>query len=210
VRKEEKLVTPILGDIGPKIVIFNNIMSIKKRETNDNIRAISKEENKDRGEANEPVFSKGLYDWVMFIFVYYSRIRKTLKIDFESFIVLQVVVSHSLYHLNKEGVKKFSEIEKNVELLSMSKLRENNKLSFASIAEVLQLPRETVRRKVLELNKREIVQIDDTNGIKLGPAYKTIYKEFVSQTTVDMSTLVKKWKIAGALDKLLQMEKKDN
>jgi predicted transcriptional regulator len=185
-------------------------MSIKKRETNDNIRAISKEENKDRGEANEPVFSKGLYDWVMFIFVYYSRIRKTLKIDFESFIVLQVVVSHSLYHLNKEGVKKFSEIEKNVELLSMSKLRENNKLSFASIAEVLQLPRETVRRKVLELNKREIVQIDDTSGIKLGPAYKTIYKEFVSQTTVDMSTLVKKWKIAGALDKLLQMEKKDN
>ena len=204
------MVTPILGDIGPKIVIFNIIMSIKKRETNDNIRVISKEENKDRGEANEPVFSKGLYDWVMFIFVYYSRIRKTLKIDFESFIVLQVVVSHSLYHLNKEGVKKFSEIEKNVELLSMSKLRENNKLSFASIAEVLQLPRETVRRKVLELNKREIVQIDDTRGIKLGPAYKTIYKEFVSQTTVDMSTLVKKWKIAGALDKLLQMEKKDN
>ena len=72
------------------------------------------------------------------------------------------------------------------------------------------MPRETVRRKVLELNKREIVQIDDTSGIKLGPAYKTIYKEFVSQTTVDMSTLVKKWKSAGARDKLLQMEKKDN
>jgi predicted transcriptional regulator len=204
------LVTPILGDIGLKIVIFKAIMSIKKRETNDNIRAISIEENKANIEANEPVFSKGLYDWVMFIFVYYSRIRETLKIDFESFIVLQVVVSHSLYHLNKEGAKKFSEIEKNVELLSMSKLRENNKLSFASIAEVLQLPRETVRRKVLELNKKEIVQIDNISGIKLGPAYKTIYKEFVSKTTVDMSSLIKKWKISGALDRLLQMEKKDN
>jgi predicted transcriptional regulator len=146
----------------------------------------------------------------MFIFVYYSRIRETLKIDFESFIVLQVVVSHSLYHLNKEGAKKFSEIEKNVELLSMSKLRVNNKLSFASISEVLQLPRETVRRKVLELNKKEIIQINDTSGIRLGPAYKTIYKEFVSKTTVDMSALVKKWKISGALDRLLQMEKKDN
>ena len=97
-------------------------MSIKKRETNDNIRAISLEEKKTSIEANEPVFSRGLYDWVMFIFVYYSRIRETLKIDFESFIVLQVVVSHSLYHLNKDGAKKFSEIEKNVELLSMSKL----------------------------------------------------------------------------------------
>ena len=199
-----------MGDIGLKIVIYKDIMSIKKRETNDNIRVISIEENKANEEANEPVFSKGLYDWVMFIFVYYSRIRETLKIDFESFIVLQVVVSHSLYHLNKEGVKKFSEIEKNVELLSISKLRENNKLSFASIAEVLQLPRETVRRKVLELNKKEIVKIDNISGIKLGPAYKTIYKEFVSKTTVDMSALVKKWKISGALDRLLQMEKKDN
>ncbi len=206
----KKLIEPILGVIRLKIVIFNAIMSLKKTETNNNIRAISIEEKKASGEANEPVFSKGLYDWVMFVFVYYSRIRETLKIDFESFIVLQVVVSHSLYHLNKEGVKKFSEIEKNVELLSMSKLKENNKLSYASIAEVLQLPRETVRRKVLELNKKEIVQINNTSGIKLGPAYKTIYKEFVSKTTVDMSTLVKKWKISGALDRLLQMEKKDN
>ena len=72
------------------------------------------------------------------------------------------------------------------------------------------MPRETVRRKVLELNKKEIIQINDTSGIRLGPAYKTIYKEFVSKTTVDMSALVKKWKISGALDRLLQMEKKDN
>ena len=201
------MIAPILGSIRLKVVIFKDIMILKQ---NENIRAISLEEKRANGEANEPVFSKGLYDWVMFIFVYYSRIRETLKIDFESFIVLQVVVSHSLYHLNKEGVKKFSEIEKNVELLSMSKLKENNKLSFASIAEVLQLPRETVRRKVLELNKKEIVQINNTSGIKLGPAYKTIYKEFVSKTTVDMSALVKKWKISGALDRLLQMEKKDN
>ena len=185
-------------------------MSIKKRETNDNIRVISLEEKKTSIEANEPVFSRGLYDWVMFIFVYYSRIRETLKIDFESFIVLQVVVSHSLYHLNKEGAKKFSEIEKNVELLSMSKLRVNNKLSFASISEVLQLPRETVRRKVLELNKKEIIQINDTSGIRLGPAYKTIYKEFVSKTTIDTSTLVKRWKSTGALERLLQMDEKNS
>jgi len=185
-------------------------MSLKDIQTNDNIKAISLEEEKANREAKEPVFSKGLYDWVMFILVYYSRIKETLKIDFESFIVLQVVVSHSLYHLNKEGVKKFTEIEKNVELLSMSKLRDNHKLSFASIAEVLQLPRETVRRKVLELDKNEIVKIDNISGIKLGPAYKTIYKEFVSKTTIDMSTLVKKWKTSGALDKLLQVENKNN
>ena len=49
------------------------------------------------------------------------------------------------------------------------------------------------------------MKFSSDNGIKLGPAYKTIYKEFVSQTTVDMSSLVKKWKHSGALDKLLEL-----
>ena len=102
----------------------------------------------------QPAFSKGLYDWLMFLLAYYSRIRENLKIDFETFIILQVVVSHSLYHLNKDGVKKFTEIQKNFDLMSMSNLSKINKLAFASIAEVLHLPRETVRRKVLQLEQK--------------------------------------------------------
>ena len=34
----------------------------------------------------------------------------------------------------------------------------------------------------------------NTNGIKLGAGYKEIYKDFVAQTTLDISTLIKKWK----------------
>ena len=154
------------------------------KETNENIKTISSEEKKDIKGANQPAFSKGLYDWLMFLLAYYSRIRENLKIDFETFIILQVVVSHSLYHLNKDGVKKFTEIQKNFDLMSMSNLSKINKLAFASIAEVLHLPRETVRRKVLQLEQKEIVKVDDVSGIILGPAYKTIYKEFVSKTTV--------------------------
>ena len=46
------------------------------------------------------------------------------------------------------------------------------------------------------------------NGIKLGPAYKTIYRDFVSQTTTDISILIKKWENSGALEKLLKLENK--
>ena len=46
------------------------------------------------------------------------------------------------------------------------------------------------------------------NGIKLGAAYKTIYKEFVTQTTLDLSVLVKKWKKSGALETLIELENK--
>ena len=182
-------------------------MSLKDTETDRDNKIISFEEVvKAKGEA-EPIFSKGLYHWIMFVISFYTRVRETLKIDFESFIVLQVVVSHSLNQLNKTGSKSYSEIIENVELLSKVKLKKNLKLTFASISEVIQLPRETVRRKVLELCKKDILKFSSKNGIKLGPAYKTIYKEFVSQTTLDMSALVKKWKQSGALDKLLELKK---
>ena len=182
-------------------------MSLKETEIDGDNKIISFEEMAKTKEEAEPIFSKGLYHWVMFVISFYTRVRETLKIDFESFIVLQVVVSHSLYQLNKTGSKSYTEIKEHVELLSKVKLKKNLKLTFASISDVIQLPRETVRRKVLELCNRDILKFSSDNGIKLGLAYKKIYKKFVSQTTMDMSALVKKWEHSGALDKLLEFGK---
>lgn len=200
------MLVPILGCILPSIGRYKTNMSLDKTKIGEDNKVISLAEAAKTREGAEPVFSKGLYEWIMFIISFYSRVRQTLKIDFETFIILQVVVSHSLYQVNKTGSKSYSEIKEHVEKLSMVKLKKNLKLTFASISEVIQLPRETVRRKVLELSKKDILTFNSENGIKLGPAYKTIYQEFVSQTTVDMKTLVKKWKHSGALDKLLEVD----
>ena len=186
------------------------IMSKEKTiMSNDNIVNFNKvNKQKDIKDIKEPIFSQGLYHWVMFILSFYTRVRENLKIDFETFVILQVVVSHSLYQLNKSGTKTFAELEDQITNITQKKLRNNSKLTFASIAEVLQLPRETVRRKVLILTKRNILLSDTVDGIKLGTAYKTIYKEFVSETTLDISSLVKKWKKSGALETLLELDKK--
>jgi hypothetical protein len=170
-------------------------------------KVISFEEIAKEKGIKEPIFSQGLYHWVMFILSLYTRVRENLKIDFESFVILQVVVSHSLYQINKSGSKTFSEIEDQITKIGQNKKIKNTKLTFASIADVLQLPRETVRRKVLILKKNNILLFNIDSGIKLGPAYKTIYKEFVTQTTLDLSTLLKKWKKSGALENLLELEK---
>ena len=182
-------------------------MSADKTTMSDN-KVISFKEISKEKSLKEPMFSQGLYHWVMFILSFYTRVRENLKIDFESFVILQVVVSHSLYQINKSGNKTFSELEEQMEKITQNKTTKNSKLTFASISEVLQLPRETVRRKVIHLSKKNILTFNSANGIKLGPAYKTIYKDFVSQTTVDISILIKKWKNSGALEKLLKMENK--
>ena len=45
----------------------------------------------------EKPFSMGMYSFVMFIINYYARVKKQIKIDFDSFIIVQVVTSHALY-----------------------------------------------------------------------------------------------------------------
>ena len=143
----------------------------------------------------------------MFIISLYSRVREKLNLDFESFVILQVVVSHSLYEINKSGTKSFSDLENHMEAINKNKLLNKQKLTFASIAEILHLPRETVRRKVIALSKNNILTFSTYGGIKLGSAYKTIYKDFVSQTTLDLSSLVNKWEKSGALKNLLELGK---
>ncbi len=208
------MIIPILGCKITDMGSFKTIMSEKKTIMSEKKTIMSKDNIVNFNKVNnqksikEPIFSQGLYHWIMFILSYYTRVRENLKIDFETFVILQVVVSHSLYQLNKSGTKTFAELEDQITNITQKKLKNNSKLTFASIAEVLQLPRETVRRKVLILTKRNILLSNPIDGIKLGPSYKTIYKEFVTQTTLDMSSLVKKWKKSGALETLLELDKK--
>ena len=200
---------PTLGCRLPIIGSIKTTMSNEKNTVRTNKVVSFEEATKEKGQ-KEPIFSQGLYNWVMFILSLYTRVRENLKIDFESFVILQVVVSHSLYQINKTGNKTFSELEDHMTKVAQNKKIKNNKLTFASIADVLQLPRETVRRKVLGLSKSGILLGNTENGIKLGPAYKTIYKEFVTQTTLDLSSLIKKWKKSGALEHLLEIDKEIN
>ncbi len=180
-------------------------MSTEKTKINIS-KVISLEEASKKIDSKQPPFSKGLYHWVMFVLSLYTRVREKLNIDYESFVILQVVVSHSLYEINKSGSKTFAELEEQMTSITRKKNINTSKLTFASISEVLQLPRETVRRKVIFLSKKNILTFSTYGGIKLGIAYKTIYKDFVSQTTSDLSSLIKKWEKSGALKTLLEFE----
>ena len=136
----------------------------------------------------ETVFSKGSYYWVMFILNFYSKVRQALKIDFESFVIFQTVVSHNLCEKNN--------------ITSVIRKNAGSKLTFVSIASVLDLLRETFRRKVLLLSKKDILFFNRSAGPRLSSAYKSIYEDFFFKTTLDLGILTKQWKKSGALEKL--------
>ena len=168
-------------------------------------------------------FASGMYGFVMFMISYYSRVREQLKIDYDSFMIIQTVVSHSLYQLNKKqvGSKSYFELEIEWEKLlnkndvvekvdiiqdkieNLSNTKSNLKLTISSICLVTSLPKETVRRKVNELSKKNLLKISKKEGVILGTMYKKVFREFVPQTTLEVSKLLKSWEKNGILKSLL-------
>ena len=171
-------------------------------------------------------FASGMYGFVMVMISYYSRVREQLKIDYDSFMIIQTVVSHSLYQLNKKqvGSKSYFELEIEWEKLlnkndvsekvdifrdkieNLSNTKSNLKLTISSICLVTSLPKETVRRKVNELTKKNLLNISKKNGILLGSMYKKIFREFTPQTTKEISRLIKNWEGNGILKSILSFK----
>ena len=55
-------------------------------------------------------FSDGFYDWSIFIINLYLRVQQILKIDYESFMILQIVVGYHVSNLNKTGSSSISQL----------------------------------------------------------------------------------------------------
>ena len=130
----------ILPNIGCRVTnTGRNLPTVSSNKTkmSDASKVISFEKISNETAKGEPIFSKGLYHWLMFVIDFYSRVRSTLKMDIESFVILQVVVSHNLYELNKTGSKTYSEVE--YEITNIRENNKNRKLTFASIAEMFTL-----------------------------------------------------------------------
>ena len=164
-------------------------------------------------------FSEGMYRFSMFVIDYYVRAKEQLGIDYESFMIVQVAVSHHLYSLNKkksfpngsyESIEtefsKLIELNNDIYEIFQYDLKNKNRLTISSICLVLDLPKETARRKINLLYKKNLLHVSKKNGISLGAAYKEVFQKFVPKTVYEMSRLLKTWKKSGALNHLLDFE----
>ena len=169
------------------------------------------------GVLSKKPFAAGMYRFSMFILDYYTRVRKELNLDYESFMIIQTVVSHNLYNLNRKKNTSVSyedlEHEWGVvtsevfdQITQLSEVDSNQKLTISSICLVIGLPKETVRRKINELSKKKILNISSRNGILLGSQYKKIFSKFVPETTLKVSKLLKEWERSGILKSLLNFK----
>ena len=154
-------------------------------------------------------FAQAMYHFSMFIISYYSRVKEQLKLDYDSFMIVQTVVSHTLYYLKKKEYEAlgYEELEERiVDILDDDSFEgKNYKLTISSICLVAKLPKETVRRKVNALVKKNLLKISKENGILPGHQYKKVFQEFVPKTTLEISKLIKLWDKTGVLKNIMKL-----
>mgnify|MGYP001024470026 FL=1 len=151
-------------------------------------------------------FSSGFYDWAIFLINFYQRINKRLDLDFESFIILQVVVSYNVYLINKNKKLSLESLSFEFEKSSNAEFLNDPKLTVTSISSSLNMPRETVKRKVLLLQNKNFVIISPNKTIQMGKNYTKIFPDFASGTTLDLARLIQRWDKKDIVRKFLDLK----
>ena len=123
-------------------------------------------------------FGKAAYHVVMFLVEHFRIVKEELNIDYESFIILQVINSHWLYNKTKEGDITWSDNWKNIESNEAKKTLRKKRLSIVAISEILRLPQETTRRKIQKLIEMKILIKDSSSGIIYNEKFVKFHKGY--------------------------------
>ena len=152
-----------------------------------------------------PDFSAGMYQWSLFLINLFLRVKKNLKIDYDSFMIMHIVFGYHLNQIHKDEKKSFEQLSFKFENLVKENISSTEKLTVTSIALALDLPRETVKRKVDGLIELQILGFQSNKSIALGPKYKEICDQFILESTHDIGKLLKRWESKDYINKLIKL-----
>ena len=152
-------------------------------------------------------YSKAAYGFQVFLTDYYRRVKKDYKLDYDSFMIIMVVLQHSIYELNKEKTHQTLDHLKN-EILQTSEegyfKEKNRKLGAGNISNVLEIPDETARRKIASLIKMKILEKSKQDGIILGKNFVERHSKFADQTLKSLKGFIRNLNKTGVLKNILE------
>ena len=150
-------------------------------------------------------YSEILYHLINFRTEQFQQLKKMVGIDYDSFMILSVMGSHYLKHNNKLGAD-WDEVWEDVRTSKIEEFYSVKKLTIYAVANILNLPRETVRRKIELLKKKKLIN----HSTKLGllPTNKTeeLMKPFAGIELKTLSKFLKSLKKNGTLDAVLNFK----
>ena len=154
--------------------------------------------------------NEAIYHLINFRINQFTFSQKLLKMDYLSFMICSVVGTHILYkNMLKNKNVDWDEHWKIIRTESENTIKNKKKLSIFAISETLKIPKESVRRKLLKLVDRKILNHSTKYGVVPGISMTDIIKPFAKKEIIQLSGFLKALKKHKALDQIIDIKEKD-
>jgi len=125
---------------------------------------------------------------------HFLNVKKMVKHDYESHMILLTVYTHFLYQTITLGKSlSWTEVFDKTETEDHKRLMKGKKLTIFAVAENLYIPQETVRRKLEKLIKKKLLDYSKSEGLSLGKKFKETIEPLGKIDTDDCLKLYKKF-----------------
>ena len=150
-------------------------------------------------------YSEILYHLINFRTDQFQQLKKMLGIDYDSFMILSVMGAHYLKHRDKLG-SDWEDVWKNLRTSTIEEFYIARKLTIYAVANILNLPKETVRRKVEILKKKKLISHSTKMGLLPTNKTEEIMKPFAEIELKTLSKFLKNLKKNNTLEKVLNFK----
>ena len=131
--------------------------------------------------------------------------RSMIGIDYESFIILSTVGAHYLAHNTKQG-SNWDSVWETTRQEHVGEFYSKKKLTIFAVANILNLPRETVRRKIEILKKKKLISHSTKLGLLPTNKIEVLMKPFAGIELKTLSKFLNNLKKNGTLDAVLNFK----
>ena len=154
---------------------------------------------------NLDAYSETLFHLINFRNRQFRDSRSMIGIDYDSFIIISTIGAHYLKHNTKHG-SNWDSVWENTRQKKLEEIYSKKKLTIFAVAHLLDIPKETVRRKVEILKKKKFISYTSQLGLLPSDKIEDIMKPFAKRELLSLAKFLQALKKHKALDELLNLK----
>ena len=154
---------------------------------------------------NLDFYSETLFHLINFRNRQFRDSRSMIGIDYESFIITSTIGAHYLKHNTKQG-SNWDSVWENTRQKKIEEIYSKKKLTIFAVSHILNIPKETVRRKVEILKKKRFISHSSKLGLLPTEKIEEIMKPFAKQELANLAKFLRELKKHKTLDQLLNLK----
>ena len=142
---------------------------------------------------------------------HYNLVRKIFKTDYDSHMITITAFVHFLYGTLNPSHKRYQhedlewgEMYPLVKGLLKNKKQYERKLSLFAVSQILDMPKETVRRKVDALCKKKYLEYSVGDGITMGDNWEALAAKIGPLDFLSLDKAIKSLEKKGGIQKILK------